>query len=409
MKRKPRQNQQGVALLMVLIALTILGTMTADLMESNEVYLSTTVNARDAKKAEYMAKSGVNLARLTLTFKELLGNTSMPFWQYADMLISTITDKSGGILGDLTGADLSGAEGLGLVGIGPDDELKVDIIDEDSKLNINMANAITKGNSVERMVRQLSSLMAPEEFNYIFEGEVLGYELSTREDIICEIIDWSDGNEDLCDMSGNEDRSLYTSLEPPYERKNAPFDSVQELFLVSGVSDDFWSAFADPDPEDPKKRIMTVWGKGRINVNTAPLLVLLPIVCDLTTDASGVNACQDPAQIANIALILQMMQGLRTLMPFSNYRDFMDALQNPERIFLMGVPGVVIPPEKRSEARRMLTTSSTVFSIYATATVGRVTKRIHVVVDTANDVTLDLPDEQKATTSGGKVLYYRME
>ncbi len=409
MTRKPRQSQQGVALLMVLIALTILGTMTADLMESNEVYLATAVNARDAKKAEYMAKSGVNLARLTLTFRELLGNTSMPFWQYTDMLISTITDQSGGILGDLTGADLSGAEGLGLVGIGKDDELKVDVIDEESKLNINISNAITKGNSAQRMVRQLAALFAPNEFDYIFEEKVLADELSTREEIICEIIDWTDANEDLCDLSGNEDRSLYTSLEPPYERKNAPFDSVQELFFVSGVSDDFWSAFVDPNPEDPKKRIMTIWGKGRVNVNTAPIMVLLPIVCDLTTDASGVNACQDLAQLANILMILQMMQGIRTLMPFNSYREFIQALENPERIFLMGIPGVVFPPEKRSEARKTLTTHSTVFSIYATATVGRVTKRIQVVVDMSNEVTLDLPDEQKATTSGGKVLYYRME
>ena len=85
MKRRSHKSQRGVALLMVLIALTLLGSMTADLMENNEVYLATSVNAKDAKKAEYMAKSGVNLARLVLTFRELLGNTALPFWQYSDM------------------------------------------------------------------------------------------------------------------------------------------------------------------------------------------------------------------------------------------------------------------------------------------------------------------------------------
>ena len=96
-------------------------------------------------------------------------------------------------------------------------------------------------------------------------------------------------------------------------------------------------------------------------------------------------------------------------MPFSNYREFLKAIENPAQIFMPDVPGVVLSPQKRSDKRKLFTTKSTVFSIYATATVGRVTKRIQAVVDMANDVTLALPEEQTATASGGKVLYYRME
>ena len=265
MSRRRREKQRGVALLMVLIALTILGTMTADLMETNEVYLATAVNARDSLQAEYMAKSGINLSRLTLSFRELLGDTALPFWQYADMLVSTFTSSGGGFLGDLTGANLSDVEGLGLKGIGQDADMKVTIVDEESKINVNVSNVFVRGNGAARMMHELSALMSPPEFDHLFDYRIGSGELMSREEIICEIIDFSDGNEDLCDLSGSEDPSLYTMMDPPYERKNAPLDSLEELHLVSGVTDDFWSAFVDPQPEDPNRRIMTVWGRGRIN------------------------------------------------------------------------------------------------------------------------------------------------
>ena len=39
--------------------------------------------------------------------------------------------------------------------------------------------------------------------------------------------------------------------------------------MVRGISDDFWATFVDPDPPNPKKRVMTVWGQGTVNVNSA--------------------------------------------------------------------------------------------------------------------------------------------
>lgn len=409
MRRRRREKQQGVALLMVLIALTVLGTMTADLMESNEVYLATTVNARDGLKAEYMAKSGLNLSRLTLTFRELLGNSAMPFWQYADMLVSSFTSSGGGFLGDITGANLADVDGLGLEGVGEDADLKITIVDEDSKLNVNVANTFVKGNGKARMMYELGSLMGPQEFDPLFDESLGTGDLTTREEIIGEIIDFTDADEDMWDFSGNEDRSLYTSLEPPQERKNAPFDSLAELHLVSGFTDDLWSAFTDPKPDDPNARIMTVWGKGRVNVNTAPAPVLTAIVCDLMHGVEEPNPCIDPMVYLQVTALMTAIAQIRTYLPFSTVRDFTKVLENPEALGLIGAAGIVLSPAKKSVHRNMLTTRSTVFSIYSEATVGRVTKRIHMVVDMASETMLTLPDEETISAAGGKVLYYRME
>jgi general secretion pathway protein K len=407
MRPRRKKSQQGVALLMVLIALTILGSMTADLMETNEVYLATTVNARDAVQAEYMARSGVNLSRLLLSFQRILGTTmNFPFWQYADLVIEMFTDsEGGGMLADLAGIDLSGVEGLGLGIEGSD--LEVTIIDEDSKINVNLANDEGRGGMRNRMIQQLTSLMAPIEYDPLFKRESKDGQFFEREDLICELLDWADPDEDLCDMSGSEDPSVYQTLDPPYERKNAPFDSLEELHLVRGIDDDIWSAFVEPDPEDPASRVLTIWGVGKINVNTAPAQVLFPLVCMMATDPNGMNPCNDVSQLANLIQILQGITILRTFLPFGRARDFIAAVENPENLFMMGVPGIQV--FGKGLAARVLTTRSTVFSIYAKGTVGRVTKRIHMVVDTNAEDTFYLDPENSVAAAGGKVLYWRME
>ncbi len=399
---------------MVLIALTILGAMTADLLETNEVYLATAVNTRDSKQAEYLAKSGINLARLTLSFKELLGNAAnFPFWRYTDMVIPIFTSKDGGIFGDLTGTSFDKESGLGLKGLPDDADLQVTVVDEDSKMNINMANEVIRGSGAKLMMTQLSMLTASEAYDMIFNNSFLATDdLTEREDIICEFVDFSDADEDLCDMSGTEDRSLYTSLIPPYERKNAPLDSLEELRLISGVTDDFYSAFVDPKPDDPQSRIMTVWSSGRININTAPPQILIAVICDLSADE---NLCMGGFVPDNVLGVLYIADIIRNIMPFSNFKEFISLVENPGAnafAALLGLgemPGVLLNKTKIAQQSRSFSTTSTVFSIYSAATVGRVTKRIHVVVDTKSEDQLLFPEQQSVNLAGGKVLYYRME
>ena len=144
-------------------------------------------------------------------------------------------------------------------------------------------------------------------------------------------------------------------------------------------------------------------------MNTAPAEVLLAAACDLAQDQEGVGPCNDPLQLVQVAALIQGITMLRTIMPFARITDFTKALQNPESFFITGVPGIQLSPDKFAAQRNMLTTRSTVFSIYSEATVGRVTKRIHMVVDMSLEVTLTLPEDESLTTAGGKVLYYRMD
>lgn len=404
-------------MLMVLIALTILGSMTADLLESNETYLASAVNARDAKQAEYLAKSGINLARLTLSFKEMLGKSiNFPFWQYTDMIVPMFTNKDGGFLGDITGTSFDEDTGMGLNGLPEDADIQVTVVDEDSKMNVNIANEVIRGSGAKQMMSQLSMLTASEDYDMVFDQDFLlqSDDLVEREDIICEMVDFTDADDELCDGSGAEDLSLYHALSPSYERKNAPLDSLEELHLISGVTDDFYSAFVDPKPEDPNSRIMTIWGKGRININTAPKPILLAAVCDLASDDS-INYCDDITALQRVWGVVYLAEIVRGIIPFSKFNEFVTLVENPGKNVLgalMGLgdmTGVTLNKKKISNQAKSFTVTSTVFSIYSTATVGRVTKRIHMVVDTKNEDQLLFPEEQSVSLAGGKVLYYRME
>jgi hypothetical protein len=97
-------------------------------------------------------------------------------------------------------------------------------------------------------------------------------------------------------------------------------------------------------------------------------------------------------------------------MPFGKVSDFVAAVENPEERLFLPVPG--IPLYNKRRAKQLLTTQSTVFSIYSEGLVERqtgepVTKRIHVVVDTEG---IDMIDPtQSVAASGGSVLYWRVE
>jgi general secretion pathway protein K len=416
------RRQRGMALVLVLIALTVLGAMTVDLMEDNSVSVASTVNARDALKAEYIARSGVNLSRLMLSVQPLLGEQfNFPFWQFADVILEPFTsspdegggdeegedgaeDEGGGgsMLTDMTGIDLSGAEGLGLPA---GEELAVKIVDEDSKIQVNLSQAVPHARDLA--VQQLLMLMSPQQYDEMFDRNTGSDKFFGREDIVCEVIDWADPDEELCDLSGGEDATYYDNRDAPYLRKNAPYDSLEELHLVEGIGDDFWSAFVDPDSTDPERRVMTVWGKGRVNVNTASSQTLLAEACYLASDESGVSPCGDFTVQLNLMQIIQGILFVRTLMPFGSAGDFVKAIENPQEALFGLVPTSGVPLANGKRARQVLTAQSTVFSIYSEGNVGNARRRIHVVVDMEG---LDMLDPTKSVSaSGGKVLYWRMD
>jgi general secretion pathway protein K len=419
------RKRRGVALILVLGAIVVLTVFVTELQEQSSATLSAALADRDAERAEYNAKSAINLSRLLIgsepTIRQTLqpilmalmggrhGMKQIPVWKFSDVVLGPFNDlEHGQSFAEATGTDLSpegSGKNLGLDG----GHFEIKIIDEDSKIDINSA-AGGDPFSRQRLSAQLLGLMAPEQYAPMFEHQDQDGQFSDRPTVCGAIIDWSDYDETFsnCDPFGNAPQNdsaednFYQQVGLKYFRKNAPFDSLDELHLVRGVSDDFWSTFVDPDPDDPEQRIMTVWGQGAINVNTANAQTLLAIVCAGAPDA---KLCTDVTQMENFIIGVTMAKAsplLQALPLFGSPRMFTRAFQQKGSSLIISVLQMMqIDPvvwRSQREVQKAVTVESKVFSIYADGVVPGRNKetrvRVHAVVDFRNAAEL-------GTLSGG--------
>lgn len=81
------------------------------------------------------------------------------------------------------------------------------------------------------------------------------------------------GDKDLApEMLARED-TYYASLERPYPRKGKPFDTLEELLLVKEMT---------PSLYETMKGLFTIYGSGKMNLNTAPPEALILLGLDET-------------------------------------------------------------------------------------------------------------------------------
>ncbi len=397
-----RRKRRGVAIVLVLGALTILTVMLAEFQDETSAEFGSALSQRDALKAEYAARSAVNLSRLLIatepTIRKALaplflmmkqGPPQIPVWDFADRVLGAFNDESGSeAFSSLASVNLAEGKNLGLEGAG----FEVKIIDEDSKINVNVA-ARGDAFSQTRLGMQILGLTAGPQYNPMFEQRDKAGQFSDRGTICSAMIDWVDPDSEayVCDVSnsaqqnGAED-SYYQLLKKPYPRKNAAFDSLEELRMVRGVSDDFWATFIDPDPTSPEKRVVTAWGQGVLNVNTANGQTLLAVVCSAAVD--GTPVCNDPGEAAKFLSGVELMKGFTAGAPlFGSPKGFISAMKG-KGMFAMAFEAMGLKPiafKSETELMKAITIESKVFSIYVTGYVKsgqRETRvRVHAVVD----------------------------
>lgn len=402
LRARRRARERGVALIMVLGAIAVLTVLLAEFQSETSTELAAATADRDGVVAEYHARSAVNLARLLVaaepTVKMALAPIFMmmrrtppqiPVWEFSDKILGVFNKKEGDSdsLDDF-GLDFEEAKNVGM----EDGSFELAIVDEDAKINVNIASS----NEIAhiRLAKQVMSLMAPPQYSPLFDKRDENGHSHTRMDVCRELIDWADVDEQAysCELSqtaagssaGAED-AYYQLLPKPYRRKNAPYDSLEELRMVGGVSDDYWATFVDPKPEDPKKRVMTVWGQGKVNVNTANAQTLLGVIC---SGAPAADICTNPAQASIFLTGVTMARGMSMGAPmFGGAKDFINTLKGKGQLGPLLASVGMKPVQFLSEAdfANSISTESKVFSIYAVGVkkgYKRETRiKIHAVVD----------------------------
>jgi general secretion pathway protein K len=249
------------------------------------------------------------------------------------------------------------------------------IEDEESKVNVRQFDGFDF--SAAAQAARLADLVKDPRWDFLFdEDDANGWRVE-RKDLFAAIKDWEDIDEVSSSYTGDplkpfssgfgDENALYDRLADRYKAKNAPFDSLDELYMVGGVTDAFMQAFGDK---------LTVYPDvgATINVNsTDPQQLMLNAV--LMADPPGVPqpALVDPAFLTKLQAALALVRPL----PFMSItpQQFATALQG------LGVRvGASFFQANAAGSRNPFGDHSSTFHIRAEGISGEVHKTIDVVV-----------------------------
>ena len=232
-------NKSGaVALILVIWVTIILIAIVAEFSFSMRTEINITQNFKEEEEAYQLALAGIEYAKAEIRMVEVMQEV--------------FANEEGLLIFD---NDVTEPVRIRNLGRGTFEYI---INDEDGKLNINTA--------------------AHEQLKYIFIES--GLDPDEAADIADSIIDWRDTN-DFHMLNGAEE-DYYRDLDEPYSCKDGPFDSIEELLLVKGMTEEILYGSIDDEEEEKTYSgvvgFLTVNGSKRINVNTAPMVVLEAVI-----------------------------------------------------------------------------------------------------------------------------------
>ena len=463
--RAPKKSakQRGFALLLSLIAIAILSVLVIDLHETTGMSFSAATAERDMLRAEYLAKSGVNLTRMLIgqgknlravlaaPYQLMLKRPppQLPVWRFADALLKPFANFDAA-KGDIesAGIDVDSTEGLGKT----HGSFRVAASAENGKVNVNdprmQDSAIGQASVGGLFFGLLGGYQpSPNKYDTLFTQPDEKGRVSTRLDLVSSVIDWWDQDEQRAaydplmgtvQPGGAEDNEYYRTQREPYRNKNAPFDTLEELRLVKGMSDDIWATFVEPDLEDPTRRQVTIYGLSRVNPNEAEPGVLLARICTFK-EIREQPLCSDPLESMKFITLLSTARSLAGGVPwFSRGSDFIAFIKgSPEGLYgmlqkllgggaggMMGMMGgggggggkssllftplVKLEGEVDRNMRRMFATTGYQFTIEVTGRSGNAQRRIRAVINTDPQWTPPKPNAGKLPPLG-IFAYYRLD
>ncbi|MEN8265155.1 MAG: hypothetical protein ABFR82_17045 [Nitrospirota bacterium] len=240
-----RNEEGGVALILVLSIMVTLVTIVGEFSSSMRTEINITRNFKEEEESYRLALAGVESAKMEILSAE---NPAEMYVNENGTLVLGISENEEGEAEDPERKDSLGRG-----------TFEYTISDEDGKLNLNKVS-----------IDQLKNLFLDS-----------GVDVSDVDIIVDSIMDWRDTN-DLHMLNGAEE-DYYRSLDNPYSCKDGPFDSVEELLLVRGMTPEILygtSKQSNEDKDDGEDNYegvaeyLTVKGPGKVNINTASMVVL---------------------------------------------------------------------------------------------------------------------------------------
>jgi general secretion pathway protein K len=450
--RNPRKQsrgggqQRGVALILVLTTIAILTAVGVDFSYSSRVSLKLAENLRDETRAYYMARSGINLARLLLHFQKQVDGMGS---QLGTMLGSIMGGSIGKQLGLPTGGapGAAGAAGAGSSSLGirlwevlpidsnaftgflsgnvtgldslskpPEDgatkapetrtaevgqghaehgfggfdgAFSTKIVDENSRINVQVLDNL--GGKPLAVLTQLRAMMSDPKYNFIFDDEDAQHDRVNRDDIILAMKDWIDIDETGAALDPTNTSNPFVT---GFSDENSAYDRYTPRYKAKNAHfDSLEELYLVRGVNDRFMAAfgdrLTIWPdfNNLLNINTNDPLQMAVNVLSAAANPND-PLLRDPRMMATI---LQEIQ-LKKMFSFfgMSAQDFVQVLvSNGIRV------RPEIDPRLNGNASTLFSSTSDTFRITATGRIGRIEKKVTAVV--------------KYDDLMGKMLYWKEE
>ncbi len=263
-------SQKGVALLIVMWVLAALMVIVLSFSYMTRIETRTTIAFKEGIEEKFISEAGIEMAASEIMYRKMNINAPVEAGRESNVWY---TDGTPNFFSLENGTCL------------------VRIIDESGKVDINKTSEL------------------------IMKGLLLN--LGVKEEdasiIVDSIQDWRD-TDDLVRLHGAES-SYYMALPNPYRAKNADFESIEELLLVRGVTNElFYGGGEKPGLAD----FVTVYSEsGKINISAAPKEVLMALpgmTPEIAASMMDFRKISDPNTSGGVQNLIG--QGYASMAPF---------------------------------------------------------------------------------------------
>lgn len=382
-KRPNGPKERGVAMVTALLVVSFMFMSVADMLVTSSVSLEMAIGVRDRIKAEYLAKSGKNLALFLISgdlgfdlyqfdkLKKVPSDGPGDFWTYVNGL--PIGPESMKMMQEAGGIKLSQVNDSKVFQTldSFDGSFTVTVEDEAAKLNINHCPT----NYGQQCRELLTALMScPAELEYLEKKK------AKPEELVANLTDWIDENNRVTPGSNfGSEGDPYGDREPRMRVKNAPLDSLEEIKVVEGWDDDIYNIFSP---------YLTVYPPRERKEDEAPI--------NINSSMAGMMTClmKDKGEECRKNAILKMNPA-KSVDQLENISDFNGLKSRLANVFC----------ETGKNATKNFTYRSDVFRIKVAAESGTQMRNLELVVTRAPP-----SGEDTKNNFGGsyKILYWKI-
>ncbi len=239
-------GREGIALITSMMVVALAVTVVVEFNRTATADIEISKNFSDEKKALFIAISGVNIVKDMLRLEGIYGKGD------------TLLDEWAKGKAHFDAANASLEEG----------KMEGVILDENSKINVN-ALVGKKGQFDETQMRIWERLLKQPRFG-LTEDEV--------NTIIHGVKDWIDEDDEVTGIFGAEDVAYRAK---DYRCKNGPLHTLEEMLLIHGVTREI---FYGDQRREGIRPYFTIYGGSKININTAPLPIIMALSPEMTED-----------------------------------------------------------------------------------------------------------------------------